>query len=339
MKDTVLVTGAAGYIGSHVVCSLVDAGYKVLGVDNFANSVPQIVAALEVLCGKDFVFHRIDLREAEPVHSLFDKNEIACVLHLAGLKSVSESCDLPLKYYDWNLGATFPLLSAMYQQQVTKFVFSSSATVYGSPEVLPISENHTLSPINPYGATKLIIENIIRDICAADSSWSTVSLRYFNPIGAHSSRMIGELPLDQPSNLMPIILQVAAKERPFFEIFGADYNTADGTGIRDYVHVQDLADAHAAAVNYLMNAGQGFEEINIGTGTGYSVAQIVETFETVNEVSIPRRLSSRRQGDVEICFADVTKARDILKWEAGRSLEDMCKSAWDFYLTTTEGLG
>jgi len=325
----ILVTGGAGYIGSHTVVELLNAGHEVVVLDNFSNSNESVLNSMEQITQKSFSFIRGDVQDKDLLKKIFEQEQIEAVIHFAGFKAVGESVLNPLKYYENNLFSTICLLEVMNLFHVKKLVFSSSATVYGNPSKLPIFEDSSLSTTNPYGTTKLMIEQILRDMVVADATWSIVLLRYFNPIGAHESGLIGENPNGIPNNLMPYIVKVANQELPQLQVFGNDYDTKDGTGVRDYIHVVDLALGHVAAIDYVKRY-QGVEGINLGTGHGYSVLDLVHSFESVNHISIPYQIVSRRPGDIASCYADVTKAQKLLNWKAQKDINMMCKDAYHY---------
>lgn len=325
----ILVTGMAGYIGSHTAVTLLENGKQIVGFDNYYNSSPDAVDAVKKLTGKDFPFYKADLTDKESMRPVFEENKIDAVIHFAGLKAVGESVAKPLMYYENNISGTVNLLQLMEEYGVKKIVFSSSATVYGEPQTVPIDENAPNSATNPYGRTKLYIEGILKDVCVADKDFSVALLRYFNPIGAHSSGLIGENPNGIPNNLMPRICQTAKGIMKSLTVFGDDYPTPDGTGVRDYIHVCDLADGHLAALDKLENS-VGVHIYNLGTGTGYSVYDLIGTFIRVNGVDVPYIVCPRRPGDVPTIYANPEKAKAELGWEAKRGLEDMCRSSWNF---------
>ncbi len=327
----VLVTGGAGYIASHTNVALLNAGYEVVAVDNFSNSNIDAVRNVEKITGKTITFYEGDVCDRDILERIFTENDIYAVIHFAGLKAVGESCQKPLLYYHNNLMSTITLLETMVAHNVKRFVFSSSATVYGTPERLPIDEECSLSTTNPYGSTKLMIEDILRDVHKADASWHILLLRYFNPVGAHESGLIGEDPKGIPNNLMPYVAKVAHGELPYLNVFGNDYDTPDGTGVRDYIHVMDLAEGHLAALEYIDNYGA--EAVNLGTGVGYSVLDMVKAFESASGRPVPYKIAPRRAGDISTCYASPEKARKELKWEAKRNLEDMCRDLWRFQCT------
>ena len=325
----VLVTGGAGYIGSHTCVELLNAGHEVVIIDNFVNSKPEALESIRKITGKDFAFCEADLRDREAVKKLFDEHAIDAVIHFAGLKAVGESVAKPLEYYDNNLGGFFVLAEEMRDHGVKKIVFSSSATVYGMNNPVPFREEMPTSATNPYGYTKVMIEQMLRDLAVSDSEWSIVMLRYFNPIGAHESGLIGEDPNGIPNNLLPYVAQVAAGIRPELSVFGDDYDTPDGTGVRDYIHVVDLALGHLAALNYA-DSHKGAEAVNLGTGNGTSVLEIVKAFEKASGRPVPYKICPRRAGDIATCYADTDKASSMLGWHATRNIEDMCRDGWNF---------
>lgn len=325
----VLVTGGTGFIGSHTVVELLEAGEDVIVVDNFFNSKPGVINAIQDITGKGFGFYEGDAADKELLRKIFRENFIEEVIHFAGYKAVGESCEKPLMYYRNNLDTAVSVLEVMEEFGCRRFVFSSSATVYGIPEKVPVTEDFPLSAINPYGSTKLMIENMCRELCKADDRWSIALLRYFNPIGAHESGKIGEDPNGIPNNLMPIILKVASGKSLNLSVFGNDYPTPDGTCIRDYIHVVDLAKGHLAAIESVRK-NKGAIAYNLGTGKGYSVLEIINAFEKVNGVTIPYVIAGRRAGDAAECFSNPSKANKELKWKAERGIEQMCRDAWNF---------
>ena len=329
----ILVTGGCGYIGSHTVVELLDDNRDVVIVDNFSNSSPNVLDSIKEITDKDFRFYKIDITNENDLEVVFKENKINSVIHFAALKAVGESVEKPLEYYYNNLNSTLVLLKLMKKYNVKNFVFSSSATVYGSPKTLPINEDFPLSTTNPYGASKLIIENILKDICKADSSFNVAILRYFNPVGAHKSGLIGENPNGIPNNLMPYITKVSIGELPFLNVYGNDYDTNDGTGVRDYIHVLDLANGHLKALDKI-HTSPGLVIYNLGTGKGYSVLDLVNTYSKVNNVDIPYKIVERRAGDIAKCFADPTKANKELNWSCKYNLEDMCKDSYTFQLNS-----
>lgn len=331
----ILVTGGAGFIGSHTVVELLNQDYEVVIVDTFFNSSKKSLDAIRSITGKDFAFYEGDVKDKTLLRDIFSHHDIGAVIHFAGLKAVGESVEKPLMYYDNNLISTMHLLEIMEEYQCYKLVFSSSATVYGSPKSLPIPEDASLHTTNPYGTTKLMIEQILRDLSFANTQWSIALLRYFNPIGAHESGFIGEEPNGIPNNLMPYIVKVANGELKELQVFGSDYETHDGTGVRDFIHVVDLAKGHLKAIEYIREH-QGVEAINLGTGTGYSVLDLVHSFERVNQVKIPYRIVERRPGDIASCYADVRKAKELLHWSAEKNIDDMCRDSYHFVLKQKE---
>ena len=324
----ILVTGGAGYIGSHTCVELLNAGYGVVVVDNLCNSNPKSLERVEELTGRKITFYRGDVRDKTLMDKIFAENEIAAVIHFAGLKAVGESVAQPWRYYDNNLNSTLVLTKAMEEAGVKNIIFSSSATVYSGDNEMPLREDsRTGGCTNPYGWTKYMTEQILSGMCTADSSWSVALLRYFNPIGAHESGRIGEDPRGIPNNLMPFITQVAVGRREFLSVYGNDYPTPDGTGVRDYIHVVDLAKGHVAAVRYVTEH-TGCEVFNLGTGVGYSVLEMVKTFERANNLTLPYKIVDRRPGDLPTCYADPSKSAEILGWRAEKNLEDMCRDSW-----------
>lgn len=325
----ILVTGGTGYIGSHTVVELIENGYDVVIVDNFSNSKPIVLNKLKDITGKDIPFYEIDICNKDQLKTVFEEHQIDAVIHFAGYKAVGESVSKPLMYYRNNLDSTLSLLEVMNEYGVKKIVFSSSATVYGNPEELPIKETSKLSTTNPYGTTKLYIEGILKDLYVSDNDWSIAVLRYFNPVGAHKSGLIGEDPNGIPNNLMPYIMKVANKELPHLNIFGNDYDTPDGTGVRDYIHVTDLALGHIKAIDYVIQ-NTGIDYYNLGTGHGYSVLEMVNTFQEVNHVEIPYQIVSRRDGDIASCYADTEYAYQKLGWKAQYDLSEMVSSSYNY---------
>ena len=323
----ILVTGGAGYIGSHTVIELLNLNHKIIIVDNFSNSKPEVLNRIKEISGKDFKFYQVNILDRENLEKVFIDNNIYAVIHFAGLKAVGESVDMPLAYYHNNITSTLVLCDLMNKYDVKNMVFSSSATVYGMNNISPLTENLPLSTTNPYGSTKMMIEQILQDVYISDNGWSTALLRYFNPIGAHESGKIGEDPNGIPNNLMPYITQVAVGKREQLSVFGSDYDTHDGTGVRDYIHVVDLAKGHVKAVEYIADK-TGVEVINLGTGKGYSVLDVVNNFQKANEVKIPYILTDRRAGDIATCYANASKAEKLLSWKAEETLEDMCRDSW-----------
>ena len=332
----VLVTGGNGYIGSHTVVELLNLGHEVVIFDNLSNSNRAVLERIETITAKKPHFILGDIRDSQALAQVFNDFSIDAVIHFAGLKAVGESVAMPLSYYDNNVCGSLCLLKAMNEANVKKIIFSSSATVYGSPERLPIDEQCALRTTNPYGANKLQVEQMLSDLCQSDADWSVVALRYFNPVGAHKSGLIGESPNGIPNNLLPYVTQTALKIRKQLSIFGGDYDTADGTGVRDYIHVVDLALGHIKALD-LVAAQTGFEPINLGTGIGYSVLDIVRSFEAVNQIAVPYEIVARRPGDIATCYADAKKAKDILGWQAEQTLDDMMKDAWHWQSNNPKG--
>jgi UDP-glucose 4-epimerase len=326
----ILLTGGTGYIGSHTAIVLLDAGYNVILFDNFSNSAEDVVSQIESITNKSPVFVKGDVRDSRKLSQVLGDQKIDAVIHFAGLKAVGESVHSPIKYFDNNVSGTISLVKAMKECNIKKLVFSSSATVYGEPKYLPLDEQHSISVMNPYGRTKLQCEQFLTEVAHSDASWRVTCLRYFNPIGAHDSGLIGERPLGVPNNLSPYIARVAKGLLPHVAIFGDDYETLDGTGVRDYIHVMDLAEGHLAALKQLSNRKSSVEVFNLGTGIGHSVLEVIAAFEIACEKPIPRLITPRRPGDIGSCFANTQKAHKILNWSAKRSLADMCESAWKF---------
>ena len=328
---TVFLTGGAGYIGSHIAVELSEQGYEVIIADNFSNSSPDAIRRIARITGETPKFYEIDVADKAALGEVFCENKIDAVIHLAGLKAVGESVSVPLKYYRNNLDCTLSLLEVMERHCVGRIIFSSSATVYGDPKSLPLTED--MEPgvcTNPYGRSKQMIESIIMDAAAANTGISAVLLRYFNPVGAHRSGLIGEEPNGIPNNLMPYITQVAAGKLADLSVFGNDYPTKDGTGVRDYIHVADLAKGHVRALEYCKDR-TGVEIFNLGTGRGYSVLELVSAFERVNEIKVPYKIAPRRPGDLAECYADPAKAEKIMGWKAELGLEEMCRDAWAYF--------
>lgn len=332
----VLITGGAGYIGSHTVVELLNEDYEVVIVDNLSNSSVLVLDRIKKITNKDFKFYNIDVTDKKSFRRVFEENNIDSIIHFAALKSVGESVEKPLEYYNNNLVGALVVFELMMEFNINNFVFSSSATVYGKPKSCPIKEDFPLSTTNPYGATKLMIEDIMRDLSKANEELNLVILRYFNPIGAHISGIIGEDPNGIPNNLMPYITKVATGELEQLSIFGDDYNTPDGTGVRDYIHVVDLAKGHLAALRKLKE-NPGLETYNLGTGQGYSVLDLVKSFEKVNYKKIPYQISSRRAGDIDMCYADPTKAYKELGWKAEYGIEKMCEDSWRWQNNNPKG--
>lgn len=325
----ILVTGGCGYIGSHTCCELLDSGHEVVIIDNLSNSKKDVIDKIKLICNKNTVFYEGELSDKVLLQTIFKKEKIDAVIHLAGSKSVGESVKNPLKYYDNNLTSSIILLEVMKEFNCKKIVFSSSAAVYGIPGKLPIKENFSLLPITPYGSTKLTIENILKDLYNSDNNWNIVILRYFNPIGAHESGLLGEEPTGTPNNLMPYIVKVATKQLECLSIYGNDYDTIDGTAVRDYIHVIDLSLAHIKALEKI-NEDKGMYIYNIGTGKGYSVLEIVNKFSQVNNIEVKYEIVGRRPGDIASYCADITKAKEELGFVATKTLEDMCKDSYNF---------
>ncbi len=324
-----LLTGGTGYIGSHTAVMLVEAGHKVVLFDNLSNSRHDVVDRLKKITQQDIPFIEGDVRDTALLSKTIKAHQVDAVIHFAGLKAVGESLEKPLEYFDNNVGGTISLLHAMQENQVNSLVFSSSATVYGEPQYLPIDEHHPTNPINPYGRTKLHIEEMIQDVIASQASLGVICLRYFNPVGAHESGLIGESPNGIPNNLMPFISQVAAGLRPMVYVFGKDYSTIDGTGVRDYIHVMDVAAGHLAAINFLATE-KGWHPINLGTGYGSSVLEMINQFALSSGKPVPYKVVDRRSGDVASCYSSPAKAEKLLKWKANRDLKSMCISAWNW---------
>ncbi len=331
----ILVTGGTGYIGSHTVVELLNANYDVVVIDNFSNSKPEVIENIRKITGKDITFYEGDVCDKELLRKIFKENEIEAVIHFAGYKAVGESVKKPLMYYHNNLFSTITLLEVMNEVGCKRFVFSSSATVYGSPKSLPIREDFPLSTTNPYGSTKLMIEDMLRDLSVSDPEWSIAILRYFNPIGAHESGLIGENPNGIPNNLMPYIVKVATKELEILSVFGNDYDTKDGTGVRDYIHVVDLAKGHIKAIEKVLDS-KGIDAYNLGTGTGYSVLDIVNAFEKANNIKVNYKIVERRPGDIAACYADPKYAFEKLGWKAEKTLEDMCRDSYRYVETVSK---
>ncbi len=329
MEKTILITGVTGYIGSHTWCALLAAGYNVIGLDNLCNSVAEVVGCVAEITQTKPYFVEGDVRDTNFLSTLFSKYKIDAVIHFAALKSVGESVENPLAYYDTNINGLLTLTQVMALHKVKKLVFSSSATVYGDPHRVPIKEHFPLSAANPYGRTKLIGEQILRDLEQPDDDWRIAYLRYFNPVGAHKSGLIGEDPRGEPNNLMPLIAQVAIGKLDKLYVYGGDYATADGTGVRDYIHVMDLAHGHLAALSKLFNCVRSFT-VNLGTGEGYSVLDLIHAYEKASGRSIPYEIIARRPGDVAACYADTALAVEILNWQSIRGLDEMCADSWNW---------
>lgn len=333
---SILTTGGAGYIGSHTCIELIKAGYDVVVVDNLDNSSEKSIERVEKIAGKKIKFYKNDVRDSEAMRKIFTENNIEAVIHFAGLKAVGESVAKPIEYYDNNLISTLVLLEVMREFGCKKLVFSSSATVYGTSKEMPLTENMPLGAINPYGRTKYFIEEMLRDVYVSDNTWSIALLRYFNPIGAHESGTIGEDPKGIPNNLMPYIAQVAVGRLEKLHVFGNDYNTVDGTGVRDYIHVVDLADGHVKAVDWALE-NEGCEAINLGTGNGISVLQLKDAFEKASCVTIPFVIDPRRPGDPDEVYANANKAKELLGWQAQRNVDDMCRDSWNWQSNNPNG--
>jgi UDP-glucose 4-epimerase len=346
MKQTILVTGGAGYIGSHTCVELLNNGYDVVIVDNLSNSKTEAIRRIETITGTSVPFHQIDVRDRPSLARVLQNHPITAAIHFAGLKAVGESCQIPISYYDNNINSTLVLLETLAEYKVNKLVFSSSATVYGDPHTVPIDENFPLQATNPYGRTKLFIEDILRDTSTADTlnkqaqPWKIGILRYFNPIGAHSTGLIGEDPNGIPNNLMPFLAQVAIGKREILSVFGNDYPTHDGTGVRDYIHVVDLAKGHLKALEYLLKQDESAgicEAFNLGTGTGYSVLDLVNTFIQVNAQNVPYQITARRPGDVAACYANAHLALEKLGWKAEKTLPEMLADTWRWQTQNPNG--
>lgn len=327
----VLVTGGAGYIGSHTVVELLNSGKEVVIIDDFSNSKPKALEAIRKITGKDFKFYEMNYLDREKLEKVFEENNIEAVLNFAGFKAVGESVQKPIEYYTNNVTGALILLDTMKKFNVKKFVFSSSATVYGDPERIPITEDCKIGgTTNPYGTSKYMIELILEDLYKSDSSWDIAILRYFNPVGSHESGLIGEEPQGIPNNLMPYVARVAAGTLKELSVFGNDYDTPDGTGVRDYIHVVDLAKGHISALNKLEKEGKGLYIYNLGTGTGYSVLDMVKAFEKATGKTVAYKIAQRRPGDIATCYSDPKKAKEELDWQATKTLEQMCKDSWNF---------
>lgn len=333
----ILVTGGAGFIGSHTCVELLNAGYEVVILDNFCNSKPEAVKRIEKITGKSVKLYEADMLDKDAVEKVFAENKIDAVIHFAGLKAVGESVSIPLTYYHNNITGTLILCEVMAKHNVKKIVFSSSATVYGSPKTVPIKEDFPLSTTNPYGSTKLMIENILRDLYVSDNEWSIALLRYFNPIGAHESGLLGEDPNGIPNNLVPYIAQVALGKLEVLSVFGNDYPTHDGTGVRDYIHVVDLSQGHIKALEKIMDT-TGVDAYNLGTGTGYSVLDVVNAYQEASGVKINYKIAPRRPGDIAECYADPTKSKNELGWSAKLDIKKMCIDSWNFTKKNPNGL-
>ena len=330
----ILLPGGAGFIGSHTAIELLNAGKDIIIIDNFSNSKPEVLESIKKITGKDFKFYEMDYLDNQKLEKVFQENKIEAVLNFAGFKAVGESVKKPIEYYKNNISGALVLLETMKKYNVKKFIFSSSATVYGDPEQIPITEDcKTGGTTNPYGTTKLFIEQILKDIYASDNSWDICILRYFNPTGAHESGLIGEEPQGIPNNLMPYIVRVADGQLKELSVFGNDYPTPDGTGVRDYIHVVDLAKGHVKALKKLEKEQKGLFIYNLGTGKGYSVLDMVKAFETATGKKVPYKIAPRREGDIATCYADPKRAKEELGWSAEKTLEDMCKDSWNYIIT------
>ena len=327
----ILLPGGAGFIGSHTAVELLNKGKEIIIIDNFSNSKPEVLKAIKKITKKEFKFYEMDYSDKEKLEKVFKENEIEAVLNFAGYKAVGESVQKPIEYYTNNISGCLILLDVMRKYGVKKFIFSSSATVYGEPKQIPITEEcATGGTTNPYGTTKLFIEQILKDIYKSDNTWDICILRYFNPVGAHESGLIGEEPQGIPNNLMPYIVRVANRQLKELSVFGNDYETPDGTGVRDYIHVVDLAKGHIKALEKLEKEGKGLFIYNLGTGKGYSVLDMVKAFEKSTGKKVPYKIAPRRDGDIATCYADPKKAREELDWEATKTLEDMCRDSWNY---------
>lgn len=334
----ILVTGGAGYIGTHTCVELLQAGYEVVVADNFSNSKPAALRKVREITGKDFITYKIDIKDQASLTTIFSEQDIEAVIHFAGLKAVGESVDVPLRYYQNNISGTINLCEVMERFNVKKLVFSSSATVYGVSERVPFCENDPLQATNPYGQTKLICEQMLHDLFISDRAWGIALLRYFNPVGAHGSGIIGEDPNGIPNNLFPYMSQVAVGKLAELSVFGHDYDTHDGTGVRDYIHVVDLACGHLKALERILHQA-GVHTYNLGTGKGYSVLEMIRAFENASSREIPYKIVNRRAGDIAVSYADPTKAKRELKWSAERDIDDMCKDTWQWQVKNPNGFG
>lgn len=332
----ILVTGGAGYIGSHTCILLIEAGYDIVVFDNFCNASKESIRRVEKIVSKDIPIVEGDIRNRDDLHKVFNTYQIDAVIHFAGLKAVGESVEKPLTYYDNNVNGTAVLCEVMQEHNCKSIVFSSSATVYGDPHTTPIKEDFPLSATNPYGRSKLFIEEMLRDLYVSDNEWKVVLLRYFNPVGAHASGAIGEDPNGIPNNLMPFIAQTAVEKREYLSVFGDDYDTHDGTGVRDYIHVADLAEGHVKALNKIKDFTEVMT-VNLGTGKGYSVLDMVKAFEKVSGKKVPYKIAPRRSGDIAKCFADPSYAKEVLGWEATRGIEEMCEDSWRWQSNNPDG--
>ena len=327
----ILLPGGAGYIGSHTAVELLNSGKEIVIIDDFSNSKPEALDAIRKITGKDFKFYEMDYKDRAKLEKVFEENQIDAVINFAGFKAVGESVQKPIEYYENNIGGALVVLDTMRKYGCKRFIFSSSATVYGDPEVIPITEDcKTGGTTNPYGTTKLFIEQILKDLYKSDNTWNICMLRYFNPVGAHESGLIGEEPKGIPNNLMPYVVRVAAGILPELSVFGNDYDTPDGTGVRDYIHVVDLAKGHVCALNKIEKEKEGLFIYNLGTGTGYSVLDMVKAFEKATGKKVPYKIAPRREGDIATCYANPKKAKEELGWEATKTLDDMCKDSWNY---------
>ena len=332
----ILVTGGAGYIGSHTCIELLNAGYEIVVLDNLDNSCEKSLDVVKEITGKDFPFYEVDLLDYEATNKVFEEHKFDAVIHFAGLKAVGESTKIPIRYYHNNITGTLHLIDIMEKHEVYNLVFSSSATVYGMPKTVPITEDFPTSTTNPYGATKLMIENILKDVYASNDKWSITLLRYFNPIGAHKSGKLGEDPKGIPNNLLPYVAQVAVGKLEYIHVFGNDYDTPDGTGVRDYIHVVDLAIGHLKAIEHRTNIS-GVHTYNLGTGNGYSVLDVIHAFEKACGKELPYKIEARRPGDIGECYANAVKAKEELHWTATREIAEMCEDAWRWQSNNPNG--
>lgn len=335
--STILVTGGTGYIGSHTCVELIQAGHEVIALDNLYNSNEKVLDRIQEITGVKPKFYNVDILDRDGLNRVFEENRIDAVIHFAGYKAVGESVQIPLTYYKNNISGSVNLYEIMAAHGCKTLVFSSSATVYGAPKSCPIREDFPTSATNPYGQTKLMNEHILEDVCVSDKDWSVLLLRYFNPIGAHSSGLLGEVPNGIPNNLVPYIARVANGTLEYLRVWGNDYPTPDGTGVRDYIHVVDLAKGHVNAVAYALNH-KGVEKINLGTGRGYSVLEVLHAYEKACGRTLPYRIMDRRPGDIAECYADPAKAKELLGWEAKYNIDDMCTSSWNFTLKNPNGI-
>lgn len=334
---SILVTGGTGYIGSHACVELIEAGYDVVVLDNFYNSNIRVLDRIEKVCGTKPKFYEVDILDKDGLDKIFNENDIEAVIHFAGYKAVGESVEKPLEYFNNNVTGSLTLYEAMRRHGCKNLVFSSSATVYGSPKSCPIFEDFEVSTTNPYGSTKLINEIILQDLGNSYPDMSILSLRYFNPIGAHESGLLGEVPNGTPNNLVPYIARVANKQLDYVRVYGNDYSTVDGTGVRDYIHVVDLAKGHIAALEYVLNH-KGYDKVNLGTGNGYSVLQVIKAYEEACGFEIPYKIEGRRSGDIATCYASTQKAKEMLNWEAKYDIKKMCEDSWNFTIKNPEGI-